>query len=87
LQAINPDVWKTSTQMPDYRDFPGLPIKTLLSIGGNQITTTLTAVKQDPLSDADFTIPKDYQEMKLPDMSSLLQQNATPPPATAPSPE
>lgn len=88
LQAISPDVWKTSsTQMPDYRDFPGLPIKTLLSIGGNQITTTLTAVKQDPLSDADFTIPKDYQEMKLPDMSSLLQQNATPPPASAPSPE
>jgi hypothetical protein len=88
LQAINPDVWKTSnTQMPDYRDFPGLPIKTLLLIGGNQITTTLTAVKQDPLNDADFTIPKDYQEMKLPDMSGLLQQNATPPPATAPSPE
>ena len=88
LQAINPDIWKTSnTKMPDYRDFPGLPIKTLLLIGGNQITTTLTAVKQDPLSDADFTIPKDYQEMKLPDMSSLLQQNATPPPATVPSPE
>jgi len=87
LQAINPDIWKTSnTQMPDYRDFPGLPIKTLILIGGNQITTTLTAVKQDPLSDADFTIPKDYQEMKLPDMSGLLQQNATPPPA-APSPE
>jgi hypothetical protein len=87
LQAINPDIWKTSnTQMPDYRDFPGLPIKTLLLIGGNPITTTLTAVKQDPLSDADFTIPKDYQEMKLPDMSALLQQNATPPPATAPSP-
>jgi hypothetical protein len=38
------------------------------------------------LSDADFTIPKDYQEMKLPDMSALLQQNATPPPATSPSP-
>ena len=87
LQAINPDIWKTSnTQMPDYRDFPGLPIKTLILIGGNQITTTLTAVKQDPLSDADFTIPKDYQEMTLPDMSGLLQQNATPPP-TAPSPE
>ena len=88
LQAINPDIWKTSnTQMPDYRDFPGLPIKTLLLIGGSQITTTLTAVKQDPLSDADFTIPKDYQEMKFPEMSDLLQQNATRPPATAPSPE
>lgn len=87
LQAINPDIWKASnTQMPDYRDFPGLPIKTFISIGGNQITTMLTAVKQEPLSDADFTIPKDYQEMKLPEMSGLLQQSATPS-APSPSPE
>jgi hypothetical protein len=87
LQAINPDVWKTSnSQMPDYREFPGLPIRTVLSMSGNQITTTLTSVKQDPLSDADFTVPKDYQEMKLPDMSGARQQS--PSPATAaPSPK
>jgi uncharacterized protein DUF4412 len=86
LQSIKPDVWKTShTQMPDYRDFPGLPIKTVLSMAGNQITTTLIAVKEDPLSDAEFTVPKDYQEMKLPDMSSLLQQS--PMPATTASPK
>jgi hypothetical protein len=82
LQAINPDIWKTSNaQMPDYRDFPGLPIKTVISVGGNEITTTLTSVKQDPLNDADFTVPKDYEEMKLPDMSGLLQQSATAAPA------
>lgn len=86
LQAINPDVWKTSnSQMPDYREFPGLPIRTVLSLSGNQITTTLTSVKQDALSDADFTVPKDYQEMKLPDMSGVPQQSPTP--ATAPSPK
>jgi hypothetical protein len=83
LQAINPDIWKTSNaQMPDYRDFPGLPIKTVISVRGNEITTTLSMVKQDPLNDADFTVPNDYQEMKLPDMSGLLQQNATAAPAT-----
>jgi hypothetical protein len=87
LQTINPDMWKTSnTRMPDYREFPGLPIKTVLLIGGKQITTTLTVIKQDALNDADFTIPKDYEEMKLPAMSSFLQQSATPP-ATAPSPK
>ena len=79
LQSINPEVWRASnTQMPDYRDFPGLPIKTVLSMAGNQITTTLISIKEDPLSDAEFTVPKDFQEMKLPDMSSLLQQSPTP---------
>jgi hypothetical protein len=79
LQSINPDVWKTAnTQMPDYRDFPGLPIKTTISGSGTQITTTLIAVKQDPLSDADFIIPKDFQEMKLPDMSDFIRPSATP---------
>lgn len=86
LQTINPDVWKTSrTQMPDYRDFPGLPIKTVLSMAGNQITTTLIAIKEDPLDDAEFTVPNDYQEMKLPDMSSLLPHSPTP--ATTASPK
>jgi len=79
LQSVNPAIWKTAnTHMPDYRDFPGLPIKTVISTGGNQITSILASVKQDPLSDADFEIPKDYQEMKLPDMSGL--QGASPKP-------
>jgi len=79
LQSINPAIWKTAnTHMPDYRDFPGLPIKTVISTGGNQITSILASVKQDPLSDADFEVPKDYQEMKLPDMSGL--QGASPKP-------
>lgn len=87
LQALNPEMWKTSSaNMPDYRDFPGLPIKTVISIGTNQITTTLTAVKQDPLSDADFAIPKDYQEMKLPDMSGFGKQRATPATTASPTP-
>jgi len=72
LQSVNPAIWKASNaQMPDYRDFPGLPIRTVISSGGNQITSTLTSVKQDPLSDADFEVPKDYREMKLPDMHGL----------------
>ena len=86
LQTINPDIWKTSnTQMPDYREFPGLPIKTVISVSGNQITTTLTAVKQDPLSDADFAVPKDYQEIKLPEISGQ-QQSATPATTASPKP-
>jgi hypothetical protein len=69
--------------MPDYRDFPGLPIRTHITMAkphqgtvssstasgsGTEITTTLISIKQDPLSDAEFTIPKDYQEMSMPDI-------------------
>jgi Domain of unknown function (DUF4412) len=87
LQALNPDVWKISNaQMPDYREFPGLPIKTVLSMRGNQITTMLVSVKEDPLSDTEFSIPKEYQEMKLPDMSDVLKEKATPASSVAPTP-
>jgi hypothetical protein len=74
LQALNSEVWKTNNiNMPDYRDFPGLPIKTVVSIGGNQITSTITSVKQEALSDAEFSVPKDYQEIKVPEIGELLQ--------------
>jgi hypothetical protein len=86
-QLLNPDIWKMSNaQMPDYRDFPGLPIKTVLSMKGTQITTTLVSVKEDPLSDADFVVPKDYQEMKLPDLNGLLKESAPPAATVSPTP-
>lgn len=84
LQAIKSEAWNaTNTTMPDYRDFPGLPIRTHMTMtkqhqgtvsnraasgSGTEITTTLISIKQDPLSDAEFTVPKDYQEMSMPDI-------------------
>jgi hypothetical protein len=84
LQAIKSEAWNaTNTQMPDYRDFPGVAIRTHITMAkphqgtvsnsaasgsGTEITTTLISIKQDPLSDAEFTIPKDYQEMSMPDI-------------------
>jgi hypothetical protein len=77
LQALKSEVWNSANpRVPDYRDFPGIPIRTVFSNEANQnkITSTLTSVKQDPLSDADFAVPKDFQEMKMPDMNELLQK-------------
>ncbi|MDQ2868095.1 MAG: DUF4412 domain-containing protein [Verrucomicrobiota bacterium] len=67
MQAMLPKQW-TMTQggMPDYRDFPGLPVKTEFDMGGKKVTTTLVSVKEDPISDAEFTIPADYSELKIP---------------------
>jgi hypothetical protein len=72
LQSLNSDAWQTSNlRLPDYRDFPGLPIKTVVSSGGSAVTTTLVSVKQDPIDDAEFSIPKDFKEIKVPDMHVL----------------
>jgi Domain of unknown function (DUF4412) len=83
LQKLNSQVWKPRNEgMPDYSDFPGLPIKTIISIGGKEITTTLAAVKRDPLSDSEFTVPKDYRELKIPAMSVAPEKKEEKPAAT-----
>ncbi len=87
LQSMNPAVWKTSQlPMPDYHDFPGLPIKTVMSVAGKEMTIEIVAVKKDPLSDADFAIPTDYQEMKLPGMGRLKVESSSPSSKTTPEP-
>jgi hypothetical protein len=73
LQSLNSGFLQTNTKMANYRDFPGLPLKTEVTVGnGQKITSTVTVVKQDSLSDADFSIPKDFQEITPPDISGAL---------------
>jgi hypothetical protein len=52
--------------MPDYTDFSGLPLKTVISVGSNQVVTTIVSIKHDSLDASDFEIPKDFQELKQP---------------------
>jgi hypothetical protein len=74
LQSLNPQVWTgNNMSVPDYRDFAGVPIRTVISMNGSQITTTLTSIKQDPVADSEFLVPKDFQEMKVPDIGKLMQ--------------
>ncbi|CAN5209591.1 hypothetical protein BH20VER2_BH20VER2_09570 [soil metagenome] len=73
LQAMSPDAWGVSGQgMPDYRDFPGLPLRSTISFGGNEITSTLTSVSQEPLGESLFMAPPEWTEMKMPDLGSML---------------
>lgn len=73
LQATSSQAWNsTGMGMPDFRDFPGLPIRTNVSMDGQNYVTTITAVKMDPLPDAEFSVPPGFQEMKMPNMDSLL---------------
>jgi hypothetical protein len=98
LQSIKSEFWDAAnTKMPDFRDFPGLPIRTRMilsketpaekpgaspSTHGTEITSTITSVSHDPINDSEFTVPGDFKEMKLPDIFN--KQN--PAPSVSPSP-
>lgn len=88
LQSLNPQIWGANNMgLPDYRDFPALPIKTTMSMGQNEVTTTLVAIKQDPLNDAEFEVPKDFREIKLPEINlASPEEKKEPASATSPKP-
>jgi hypothetical protein len=67
MQAPIAGAWKPSNMgMPVYTDFNGLPIKTVISVGANQVVTTIMSIKQDPVSAGEFEVPKDFQPLKRP---------------------
>lgn len=97
LQSIKSEFWDAANaKMPDFRDFPGLPIRTRMvmtkqspntpsaSPAGHatEITSTITSVSQDPINDAEFTVPGDFKETKLPD---IFDKKGTAP-SVSPSP-
>jgi len=91
LQSIKSELWDAAnTKMPDFRDFPGLPIRMRMIVGkensagghGNgvsghptEITTNVTGVSLDSIPDNVFTVPSNFKETKLPD---IFNKSATP---------
>jgi hypothetical protein len=75
LQAIVPAAWNDAAKgMLDYRDFPGLPLRSRVKLNGKEITSTITSIKQDLLSDEEFSVPKDFQEMKVPNLQDMMTE-------------
>jgi len=69
LQAIVPAAWNDlANGMIDYRDLPGFPIRTQTTVGAQEVISTVVAIKNDPLSDSEFQPPKDFAEMKIPNI-------------------
>src|SRR6266704_1269224 len=94
LQSIKSGLWDAAnTKMPDFRDFPGLPVRMRMlvgkvnSAGGSapdhptEITSTITGVSLDSIADSVFTVPANFKETKLPD---IFNKNA--PPTVSPNP-
>ena len=87
MAATTPQAWNVAGKgMPDYRDFPGMPIRMRVSFSGKEIVTTLTSVKQDTLPASEFIPPAGYEEVKLPNMDDMLRNKPATPKA-APSPK
>jgi hypothetical protein len=54
--------------MPEYYDFPGLPIRTKIKLQGQEeATTTITSISIGSIPDSEFVVPSDYAEIHLPD--------------------
>lgn len=87
LQAAIPTIWNDVAKgMLNYHDLPGLPLRTQVKASENEITSTITSIKLDPLSDAEFVVPKDYGEMKIPNVPTTLSEKPALPPASPPKP-
>jgi hypothetical protein len=87
MESLKSQAWSESNaKMPDYADFPGIPLRTVIVSGGSQITSTIISIKRDSLSEAEFSIPKDFQEMKTPEINPPSPAN-TKKSESAPSPE
>jgi hypothetical protein len=72
LQTLSSEFMKQTAKMPDYRDFPGFPLKTVFTVNGTQVTSTVVSVKTDSLDASQFTVPADYHEMQTPDLKDLM---------------
>ena len=76
LQTVKSEAWNAAnTRLPDYRDFPGLPLRTrMVAKKGepngriNEFISTIISVKQDPLGESEFAVPKDFKELAMPDV-------------------
>ncbi|MCX6857979.1 MAG: DUF4412 domain-containing protein [Verrucomicrobia bacterium] len=73
LNAIQDKLMKAmgnpaAAMVPSNSDFPGMIVKSEMSVMGKTATSELVSAKQDPIDDAVFTAPEGYQEMKMPSL-------------------
>lgn len=84
LQAMTPQAWNVAGRgMPDYRDFPGLPLRSHVTFSGKEIVSTLVSVNQNPLPESDFAAPTGFEEMKMPNIDAMLGGKPQAPKAAA----
>lgn len=82
LQAIAPTAWNDVAKgMLDFSDFPGLPLRTIIKTDGKEVVSTIISLKQELLSDMEFAVPRDFQELKVPNVQGVLSDKTSLPSA------
>jgi hypothetical protein len=85
LQAIIPVAWNDIARgVLDLHDFPGLPMRTIIKTEGREIVSTITSIKQDALNETEFSVPKDFQELKVPNLPKIVPDKPSATPSTKP---
>ena len=87
LQRLsNQTLGPASVGTPNYRDFPGIPLRTQLTIGKAQVVSTVKSISRESLPDSLFAPPADFQEIKMGDMAKMLGGKRPAPAKPAASP-
>jgi hypothetical protein len=69
MKAAQPSVLANSgTNIPDFRDLPGVPVKIEMDTARGHVVMTLISAKRDPVPNSVFDIPANYTDMKMPDL-------------------
>jgi Domain of unknown function (DUF4412) len=68
MKAAQPSVFANSgSNIPDFRDLPGVPVKIEMDTAKGHVVMTLISAKRDPIPNSVFDVPVNYTEMKMPD--------------------
>jgi hypothetical protein len=69
MKAAQPSAFANSgTNIPDFRDLPGVPVKIEMDTARGHVVITLISAKRDPIPNTVFDIPANYADMKMPDL-------------------
>ncbi len=68
----------SGTNIPDFRDLPGVPVKIEMDTARGHVVMTLISAKRDPIPNNVFDVPANYTDMKMPDFfgEKKVQENA-----------
>ena len=69
MKAAQPSAFANSgTNIPDFRDLPGVPVKIEMDTARGHVIITLISAKRDPIPNSVFDVPANYTDMKMPDL-------------------
>ena len=69
MKAAQPSAFANSgSNIPDFRDLPGVPVKIEMDTAKGHVVMTLISAKRDPIPNSVFDVPANYTDMKMPDL-------------------